>query len=490
MKKLFFIIIVILLFFASADSFAKKMILTKEKDTPKTDAVKTNIKQESSLENKEIKKDDRKSELEITKKTKLMTIEEVLLYAYQNNESLLSERSNLESIRAAKLKSVGTGFLPDIYLSYKNTDAEKEYEGSGATTNLDDEHYAINLSQPIFRSGRSIIEIKDANMQIKAEEAYLKQIEQDVMYEAIQAYVSMLRDERILSISIENENSLEKSYNYAIARNKVGEATKAEVAISKARYYNSQSDVSIARRNLSFSVANFERVTGISTDDVDKTAQKTDYSFEFQYNDLNVKDTIISRSLDNNPALKLAKVKYEIQKNNLNLKKTEFLPTVTLDASKTKGEDYSTTYDQKKDYDSDSVSLSVKVPLFQSGVEYSNLKVAQSNVSKTKYDFNYAKNKIIEEASKSYDDFLASKSIINSTKSYVDAIELSLKSTEAEERLGSKTIIDVLDIRREYQNAKISMIKAESDNILAYFKVKSVLGELNPSGLNLINNKR
>jgi outer membrane protein TolC len=66
-------------------------------------------------------------------------------------------------------------------------------------------------------------------------------------------------------------------------------------------------------------------------------------------------------------------------------------------------------------------------------------------------------------------------------------MNLSLKSISTEEKYGRKTLIDVLDIRREYHNAKINMTIAEITGILAFYKVEQTLGELDPVGLKLIN---
>lgn len=422
---------------------------------------------------------------------KPMSLSEVLLHTYNNNESILAERASLKATKANRMKVIGEGFMPEVYGEYKNSNSEQNYDRA-EDYNTDAQETSINLEQPLFKSGRSIINIKGANREIDEQKALVSAVEQQVMYEAIDSFISILRSEEILKLSIENQNALEKNHKYAIARNKVGQTTIAEVATAKARFFEARSNVDKAKRNLLFAKANFEKVVGFPPEEIEKSKEINGITLKFDYDNeevINLKDKIIEDSLIKNPSLHLAKAKYNIEKNNVNYNKADFFPTANLVASRARGEDNARVVNQKRDYTSESVMISIKVPLFQAGSEYSNLKYSQNKLKKSKYDLKYTQNTIKEEASKAYDTFVASKSIVESTKIYVEAMDLSLKSISTEERYGRKTLIDVLDIRREYHRAKIDMAIAESTGILAFYKVKQSLGELNPEGLKLVNKK-
>ena len=419
-----------------------------------------------------------------------ISLPEVLLHTYENNEAILAERANLKAIKSNRLKVVGTGFMPEVYGEYNNSNSDKKYDRE-EKYNTDVQEASINLEQPLFKSGRSVIAVKGANREIEQQKAYLRDVEQHVLYEAINSFISIIRDEEILKLSIENHDALKKSHEYSIARNKAGQATRAEVATAKARFFEAKSEVDKASRNLSFSKANFEKVVGIRPENIEKSKEKNGITLKFDYDneEIDLKERIIQDSIIKNPSLQLAKAKYRTEKNNVNYSKSDFFPSASLIASKAKGEDNVKVVNETRDYTSDSILFNVKIPLFQAGSEYANLKYNQNKLKKSKYDLKYKQHEIREEASRAYETFVASKSIVESTKAYVEAIGLSLKSISVEERYGRKTLINVLDIRREYHDAKIQMTIAEATGILSFYKVKQALGELNPKDLKLINKK-
>ena len=130
-----------------------------------------------------------------------------------------------------------------------------------------------------------------------------------------------------------------------------------------------------------------------------------------------------------------------------------------------------------------SVSLNLKVPLFQSGVEYASHKEAGHLLNEAKFTLNDVKENLSTQTITTYDEFLSSKSLIVSSKAYRDSAKIAYESTLAEEKVGRAMVVDVLNRRREYYDTEVSYLKSKTNMIMYYYTLKMLMGELNSNDL-------
>ncbi len=108
---------------------------------------------------------------------------------------------------------------------------------------------AIGLSQPIFRGFKTINGTKSAEANVEAGKQGLLAIEQDILFQAIQAYMNVIRDRQIVGLRQENLVVLKKQLGAADERFKVGEITRTDVAQARASVSEAQSFVAAAKSN-------------------------------------------------------------------------------------------------------------------------------------------------------------------------------------------------------------------------------------------------
>ena len=334
---------------------------------------------------------------------------------------------------------------------------------------------SIYLSQPLFKSGRTITQLEAVDNQILIQKSKLYQTEQEILYNTIYAIITLLQNKEILDISIQNEESLKKNYEYVKAKKDVGRTSIADTSLAEARYSAAKADTITAKTNYLNAKSNFYKITKINADNIDVSYDKifqTTFNYNIDYNNL------LEKALTNNPQYQMAKYNYEMNKSNLKYAKTNFLPELYLNAQ----------YGKQKTSDvieqnAASVSLNLKIPLFQSGVEYATHKEAGYLLNESKFTLNDVKETLINQTSTTYDDFISSKSVVVSTKSYKDAAKIAYENTVEAERVGRLTIVDVLNRRKEYYDASISLLYTKTNNIMYYFTLKMLMGELNLENL-------
>ncbi len=428
-------------------------------------------------EEQNVAEQDNITKEENAQEVKKLGFREILEFTFENNDTLNAERQKTKATETLKFKTLGENALPNIGidLNYGYTDFKQNFGVSPNRFKFDDdgslENNKIYLEQPLFKSGRTVTQLKAVEEQISMQKNQLVQTEQEVLFNTIQATVNLLQSKEILEITIKNEESLKNSYEYIKARKDVGRATASDLSLAEARYSSAKSDTIMASTDYLNAKATFLKITKIDPDTIE-VSYDTIFKNSFDYNI--VFDKVLEAALQKNPQYQMAKNNYEMNKENLTYAKTNFLPELYLNAEW--GRQKTTEVSSQT---AASVSLNLRVPLFQSGVEYAQHREAGHLVNQAKFTLNDVKETLMQQTMTTYDDFLSSKSLIVSSKAYRDAAKITLDSTVAEEKVGKATIVDVLDRRREYFDTEISFLRNKTSLITYYYTLRLLMGELN-----------
>lgn len=407
-----------------------------------------------------------------------LSLQDSIKYTYENNNELKAVREDLKATKTYKTQAIGEGFLPTVSLESQRGDSSSTSNlstGGKQRIERDIDKDQVVLSQPIFRGGRTLTQLKTENSRIKIKQYELLEKEQSLILQTINAYIDVLQTQTIYKIAKENKQALKKSYDYSLIRKQYKKANLSEVSFAEARYSLARKELIEAKKNFILSESNFEKIIGLKP-----------YLLKDNLNILFRKirgkkfteEEVYNKSLSQNINYLSYKETYQFNRNNLRNAKTEFAPSVYLKAVSSKGREYNTTESRMLNTNENSVSLNLSIPLMSSGSNYFNHKRASHLVNKSKFDLFNAKKSLKNESIKVYEELVASKSFVHFMQIYVKSTKTSLYAMEQEEKYGQKTIIDVLDRRKEYFAAKINLINAKVDSTKAYYNLKFFIGEL------------
>ncbi len=79
----------------------------------------------------------------------------------------------------------------------------------------------------------------------------------------------------------------------------------------------------------------------------------------------------------------------------------------------------------------------------------------------------------------------ATKAQIIAAQAQVTATEVALNGVREEARVGQRTTLDVLNAQQELVNARVSLVTAQRDRVVASFTLLSSVGRLSPQQLRL-----
>ncbi|BAE51049.1 TolC family outer membrane protein [Paramagnetospirillum magneticum] len=402
------------------------------------------------------------------------TLEEVLASTYSSNPTLLARR--------AKLRSTDEG-VPQALSNWRPTVSLTGSVGRGSYDNNTLSPYsmsrtprtqALTLSQPLFRGGRTLAATAQAENNVLSERAQLAATEQTILLAAATAYLNVVRDDAVLKLSINNEQVLRRQYEATEERFKVGELTRTDVSQAEARLAKATADRVAAEGNLQSSRANYVNNVGRPPEALVTPAQPPALPQSL--------DDVTSTALAANPTVVSADFTHAAAKDGVDLVFGELLPTVSLSADISRNFETST---RENSSTAREVLLNVSVPLYESGSVYSRVRASKHTAGQRRIEADQARRDAVETGTKSWETLQAARAQARSYQAQIKASELALAGVREESKVGSRTILDVLNAEQELFDARVNLVKAQRDVLAGAYQVKSALGQMTAQGLNL-----
>ena len=266
---------------------------------------------------------------------------------------------------------------------------------------------------------------------------------------------------------------LNKQLTAADERFKVGEITRTDVAQSRARVSGAQSNVASAKATLAASVANYMNVVGHKPGSLKypRLAKLPRTLEEAQ-----------AAAAEINPNILAAAYVEEASTYNIDVVKGDLLPSASLQASATFNDNPSNGTSRSESARIEGV---LTIPLYEAGRVYSSVREAKHVASQRRLEVIQAGRSVRESVSISWNNLAAAREIIRSAKEQVSAAELALDGVRQEYFVGSRTTLDVLDAETEVVTARISLVSAERDQIVAAYQILGSIGRLTARDLSL-----
>lgn len=403
------------------------------------------------------------------------SLNEALSTAYENSPDIKSAFKEL-AVKSDAMPSALTGLLPEVSANIERS--KKYYNSSSADANGMTDSKEIGITQPLFNGGKTYNNIKKAKNTVLLAKEEFRKTEQDLLLKAATAYMDVVSSSEVLELAKNNKKVLIQHLEATKARFELGEVTQTDVAQSKASLAAADSDLISAEREYELASASFEKITGMKPVNV---AMPTS-PIEVKGN----ADELVRIALSTNPNVKIAEYTLAAAKSDIMIAGSALLPSLNAFANKQREKNLllSTSSNSGKT-ETDTVGLSLSIPLFKSGSEYINIRQAKNLASKYDFDLSSVKNATRESVVKAFQDYRIAQSLIHSNQINVDASEIALNGTKEEALVGIRTTIDVLDAEHALFEAKAKLIKSRRDEIVGSYSLLAELGKLSLSELGL-----
>jgi len=295
-----------------------------------------------------------------------ITLSEALFEAYKNNPVLNAERENL-SISEEDLKISKSEFLPLVTFSGSKSDEDTKKltnrSGTNATINdVNPKTQTFLVEQKIFQGFGGMAELKKNKLGLKLADAKLLKVEQEILYEAAQAYTGLVLANKKFDINKSNVNLLERQFETNQAQLEKGQISLADLAQSESSLAGAKAKFIEAQNEVVTSKLIYKNVIGPITNSIDLDKK---LNFDFKLPNSLEKANQISQK--NDPELIIAKLELEQSQKDVQIAQSELAPSATISFESSRTDDLSSSYDER---DKEILKASVTWPIFSGGKNY------------------------------------------------------------------------------------------------------------------------
>ena len=409
-------------------------------------------------------------------------LSEALLQAYNENPVLNAERENIQ-VSLEEVKISKSQFLPSVTLSGSKSqeNTEKQTDSSGANsafTDVNPKTQSIDIEQKLFQGFAGTASLEKSKIGLTLAQAKLLKTEQEILYQAIEAYTGLIFAEEKLKINQDNVNLLERQVETDQARLERGQITLSDLSQSESSLAGAQAKFLQAQNETVTAKLNYEKIIGPIAD-INSLDKESDLNFALPVS-LN---EAIEISKKDNPNLIISRLEYEQSEKDMIIARSDLSPSASLSFNSSKSDDVSSTIGER---DKEILKATISWPIFSGGKNYASLNKSKNLKNRKKLLLDNALKSNDTNVASAWSNFQVSKSLLNSVTSQVKAAEIANEgiTVEYESGLGRSTL-DVIQSNSILLNAKISLADSERNYLLSQFKLLQSVGYLNSKYLKL-----
>jgi outer membrane protein len=400
------------------------------------------------------------------------TIEETMIKAYLTNPTLAAERAQLrvtdenlpQALALRRPTITGQG---DVGATYQNTT-------STGSDLLNPRDVSIGVTQPLWTGGRADAAISQAEYLVLAQRANLLNTEELVLLQAATAHLDVVRDQTLLDLANNNVKVLAQSRDEAKAQLAAGVATKTDLAQAEARLAQGIADQRRSEANLTNSRANYLQAVG----DMPGTLQPPPPVQAMPVSE----DIAVKQATELNPQVLTAQANEQAARAGIDVAQAQLMPTIGVSGTLLHEKDVLIRGTRD---DSAQILLTLTVPLYQAGAEYSRIRAAKDSYGVSQNQIEASIRVATLNATQSWQNLEAARANVVSFTSQIEANTIAYSGVVEEQRVGTRTLLDVLNAQQELFTSQSNLAIAQHDEAVSAYQVKSAVGEMTALALNL-----
>jgi TolC family type I secretion outer membrane protein len=404
------------------------------------------------------------------------TLPGLLETVLQTHEDIKNFESQVEKARAQHRKIRGMYYPTlDLRADGGRERIDREY---GSDTVLNRYDASLRANQLVTDFGKTRNMIDRSMIFIEQAEARLASKRQQVVREGILAYINLVKARDRLKSAQRSESRIKEltGIEKTLVEKKAGLSSnllqvKSQLAGAMALRVQAQGDLSIAKNR-------FQAVF-FYTPDSTETDQLADIAFPQNKLPITLENAV-SLAQEQNPELLITLYDTQLAQKDIDIAKTVFYPQFNLFAE-ARGTDNDEGIEGYKN--ELSAGLEFRYNLFRGGADQAELTSAMANSQAASYYTRYVQRIIREQVSNSWDQLTILTHRAELLRQQADIVENFLVLAKKERKMGTRSLLDVLNGEVNHINATAAAIAANQDTKIAAFNLFYAMGNM---GLDLL----
>ena len=411
------------------------------------------------------------------------TLREALVSAYRDNPTLTAQRESVKATDATVPIAKAAGRPQLAGQAGINRDLSRtgilDTGDHGPTVSA-----TADLSLPLFTGGAVKNSVRAAKTRVEADRATLRAVEGDVFTQAVSAYMDVIRDRAIVELNQNNVRVLETNLEATQDRFQIGDLTKTDVAQSEARLQLGRAQLSTAQGNATSSEAVYRQVIGHQPGQLQPPPPLPPLP--------TTPEEGVRIALSDNPDLVAVTRQAVAAGYDVRVAEAGKLPTLSgvLSATYVASLGHSDTdpitggaFPNRGTQTT--IGLQANVPIFQGGLPAARTRRAQALEGQLLQQVVGTERAVVQTARSAFAFYDAAQGAIQAQTVAVQANELALEGNRAEQSVGTRTVLDVLNAEQELLNSQVALVSAKRDAYVAGFQLLNAMGQAEAQDLGL-----
>ena len=407
------------------------------------------------------------------------TLREALATAYATTPTRTGaragQRANDENVPIAKSRG-----MPGLNLSGAYTENLQTSSSAAPARQIGGK---LNFDVPVYQGGAVKNAVRAADSRVDAGQANLRGTEASVFSQVVAAYMDVLRDEAIVGLNRSQVKVLRTNLEATRDRFEVGDLTRTDIAQSESRLALAQSQLEGAESNLIASRERYVQLVGDEPGDLQQPPPLPNLPA--------TSDLAVEKALSNNPDLIAAKKNQDAARYDIGVARAARMPKVSLVADKSYAnflnslQSFIPGFNTSQTSENATAGVQLTLPLYQGGAPSAQVRQAQARSSQAIEGMIATERSVIAQTRSAFASLQASNAVIVSSEAAVKASALSLEGVRAENTVGNRSILDILNAEQEYLNAQVQLVSARRNAYVAGFTLLAAMGQAEARDLGL-----
>lgn len=405
-----------------------------------------------------------------------------LVSAYNTNPTLeaarAEQRANDENVPIQRAAGRPSATLQGQYTeNVKNADGSFGAAARGISA-------SASLTVPLYSGGSVRNSVAAAKIRVEAGQANLRGTESSVFSQVVGAYMDVIQNEAIVGLNRNNVQVLEVNLQATGDRFEIGDLTRTDVAQSRSRLELARGQARSAEANLIEARERYIRVVGYPPGTLEAPPPLP-----------NLPATPIEAvnvALESNPDLIAAQERRKASSYDIEVAGAGRLPRIEAFSSGSYSNNLNSIAPlsipglvQLNSTTTAQVGARLSIPLYQGGRPAAQERQAQARSGQAIEQEIEVERGVIAQTRSAYSAWQAANDIITSSQSAVDAATLSLEGVRAENSVGNRTILDILNAEQELLSAQVELVRARRNAYVAGFSLLAAMGKAEAQDLGL-----
>lgn len=328
--------------------------------------------------------------------------------------------------------------------------------------------FALTAQMTLYDFGRSELAIEAARESVLATREALITIEQQVLLNAVSAFVQVRLAEEFVKLGENSLRVIGEELKASQDRFEVGEITRTDVAQAEARLAQARSNLSSAEGELQVAREAYRAATGhypgrLSAPPPPPITAKT-------------LDEARAVALRSHPSIRQGQRQVTVTEINIAASKANMLPTVGLQAELQTDND---------GYQTNTFGFGIDQTIYAGGRLSAQLRRAMAVRDQAKAALQQTGVDIAQQVGNAWSRLEVAAVNIQATQQEIDAASIAFEGVKEEATLGARTTLDVLNAEQDLLSAQASRLRAEADRYVGVYQLLATMGLLTVEHLKL-----